>query len=144
MENFTPISALIGGALIGLSAVFLMASVGRIAGISGIFGGIFSRDSSNSDRYWRVAFLAGLILIPMVMVFLKPSLQLVQFKITGWPLLIAGAIVGIGTQMGSGCTSGHGVCGNARLSARSIVATITFMVTGIATVFTAKYFGLYL
>lgn len=143
MENFTPVSSLIGGALIGLSAVWLMASSGRIAGISGILGGMFTGQSAN-DRRWRLTFLFGLILIPFLMVMARPELDVVRFKLTGWPLIIGGIFVGIGTQLGSGCTSGHGVCGNARLSKRSVAATLTFMATGILTVFCAKYMGLYL
>jgi len=144
MYSFTPISALIGGVLIGLAAVWLMASHGRIAGISGILGGIFRRGTDSQEREWRVAFMLGLILVPLIMGLIWPSLKISEFKLTGWPIALAGILVGIGTQLGNGCTSGHGVCGNARLSARSITATIVFMITGIATVFLSKYLGLYL
>jgi len=144
MENFTPISALIGGSLIGLSAVFLMATSGRVAGISGIIGGLFSGNQAESDRLWRLSFVAGLMTVPLIVILTIPSTNIVQFKLTGWPLIIAGIVVGLGTQLGNGCTSGHGVCGTARLSERSIMATVTFMMTGIVTVFTAKYLGLYL
>jgi len=143
MENFTPISALIGGGLIGLAAVILMGSLGRIAGVSGIMGRLISTQSK-VDRSWQLAFILGLILIPLLMVLANPEFKVVEFKLKGWPLLIAGAIVGWGTQLGNGCTSGHGICGNARFSVRSIIATLTFMITGIITVFTARYFGLYL
>ncbi len=143
MENFTPISALLGGGLIGLAAVILMGTLGRVAGISGITGGLISFSSSD-DKSWRLAFVLGLILVPIILVFVKPDLSVLEFKLTGWPLLISGAIVGWGTQLGNGCTSGHGVCGNARFSARSIVATVTFMIAGFVTVFISKYFGLYL
>lgn len=142
MENFSPISAAIGGALIGISAILLMGGLGRIAGISGILGGMFKK-TPLGDKYWRLAFITGLVLAPLVMVSLEPSLKVVQFKTHSWTLLLAGAIVGLGTQLGNGCTSGHGVCGNARLSERSIIATIVFMATGIITVFLSKYLGLY-
>ncbi len=133
MENFTPVSALIGGAFIGLSAVWLMASAGRIAGVSGILGGTVSAGSN--DRLWRWTFLAGLLIGPLCVGFIKPDLLNVTFPITGAWLIAGGICVGIGTQLGNGCTSGHGVCGNARLSIRSILATLTFMATGIITVF---------
>ncbi len=144
MHNFTPISALIGGALIGLSAVWMMAMSGRIAGISGILGGAVDIKGRAGDKIWRLSFLLGLIIVPFIMISIRPEFAVSQFKLTGWPLIIAGLFVGIGTQMGSGCTSGHGVCGNARFSARSLVATLTFMAAGILTVFVARYFGLYL
>lgn len=142
MENFTPISASIGGALIGLSAIVLMSGLGRIAGISGVLGGIF-RYSKMADKYWRLAFIVGLVVMPMILIALKPDLNVVEFKTRGWTLLLGGVIVGVGTQLGNGCTSGHGVCGNARLSERSIISTLVFMATGIATVFLSKYLGLY-
>lgn len=124
--------------LIGLSAVLLMYGNGRIAGISGILGGLFS---DKSQWGWRVPFLAGLILVPLIMISLKPELNIVRFHTDKWTLLVAGLIVGFGTQLGNGCTSGHGVCGNARFSERSFVATLTFMASGILTVFLAKYLG---
>lgn len=138
MESFTPISASIGGALIGLSAVFLMWSVGRIAGISGILGGLFT--ATKNDRLWRVSFLIGLILGPTLVSFWNEELLDVTFPVKGPFLILAGVLVGLGTQLGSGCTSGHGVCGNARLSMRSLIATATFMITGIVTVFILKHF----
>ncbi len=140
MENFTPISALIGGAMIGLSAVWLMAANGRIAGISGIFGGLFSPGDGKS---WRLAFLTGLIVMPWVLVWLYPALGRVHFQIDAKELILAGALVGLGTQLSNGCTSGHGVCGIARLSMRSLLATLTFMTTGIITVFLCRYLGVY-
>lgn len=142
MENFTPISASIGGALIGLSAIVLMSGLGRIAGISGVLGGIF-KHSKMADKYWRLAFIVGLVVMPIILIAIKPDLNVVEFKTRGWTLLLGGVIVGVGTQLGNGCTSGHGVCGNARLSERSIIATLVFMATGIATVFLSKYLGLY-
>jgi len=139
MENFTPISAAIGGAMIGLSAVWLMASAGRIAGISGILGG--SLNAAKGDKLWRWTFLAGLIIAPVIVGLFKESLLEVTFPTTGPLLIIAAVLVGVGTQLGNGCTSGHGVCGNARLSIRSLLATLTFMATGVFTVFILRSFG---
>lgn len=137
MENFTPLSASLGGALIGLAAVWLMASAGRIAGISGIIGGVVT--ATAGDKFWRFTFLIGLLLGPVCVAILKPSLLHAEFPVTGPLLIIAGICVGLGTQIGNGCTSGHGVCGNARLSMRSLLATLTFMATGVATVFILRH-----
>lgn len=137
MDNFTPLSATLGGALIGLSAVWLMASAGRIAGISGILGGTFT--ASKGDRLWRLTFMAGLLIGPLIVGFFKPGLFRADFPFTGPLLIIGGICVGIGTQLGNGCTSGHGVCGNARLSMRSLIATLTFMTTGFITVFIMRH-----
>lgn len=129
--SFTPVSGLLGGAMIGLSAVLLMLSLGRIAGISGILGGALG--PQGTDRPWRLAFLAGLLAPGFVLVLLgvKPQVDFVA----GTPLLVlAGLLVGFGTRLGSGCTSGHGVCGLARLSQRSLVAVLTFMAAGFVTV----------
>jgi len=139
MDNFTPVSAAIGGALIGLSAVWLMASTGRIAGISGILGA--SLQAEPKDRLWRWTFLAGLLIAPLISGLLRPSLLHAEFPVTGPLLIVAAILVGIGTQLGNGCTSGHGVCGNARLSMRSFLATLTFMSTGIITVFLMRTLG---
>ncbi|MFY0638133.1 YeeE/YedE family protein [Maricaulis maris] len=135
MENFTPVSALIGGTLIGLSAVLLMALNGRIAGISGLLGtALFG---APGDRAWRLFFLGGMVVAPLVMMLLpggvRPSLAV---DITqSWPLLvIGGLLVGFGTRLGSGCTSGHGVCGLSRLSARSLISVLVFMAVGMVTV----------
>ena len=139
MENFSPITASLGGAMIGLAAVWLMASYGRIAGISGILGGIFEKN--NNDKFWRLSFFLGLLVSPHLVSLFDVSLLNIEFPVEG-PLLISAAIlVGIGTQLGNGCTSGHGVCGNALLSQRSIVATLTFMITGIITVVITKFLG---
>lgn len=139
MENFTPISAALGGAMIGLSAVWLMASAGRIAGISGILGGALK--APKHDRLWRWTFLLGLVLGPLLVGLFKPSTLEVSFPTTGPLLILAAVLVGIGTQLGNGCTSGHGVCGNARLSIRSLIATLTFMATGVLTVFILRLAG---
>ena len=139
MENFTPISAALGGAMIGLSAVWLMASAGRIAGISGILGGALK--APKTDKLWRWTFLLGLGLGPLLVGLFKPSTLQVSFPTTGPLLIVAAVLVGIGTQLGNGCTSGHGVCGNARLSIRSLIATLTFMATGVLTVFILRLTG---
>lgn len=136
MENFTPINASIGGALIGLSAVLLMAMNGRIAGISGVFSG--SVFAERGDKLWRALFVVGLIGAPALWA-LAQGVQ-PPFEITGnWALIIAGGLlVGFGTRLGSGCTSGHGVCGLSRLSARSMVSVAVFMGAGMATVAITK------
>ena len=128
MHDFTPISALAGGALIGLASVWLLAANGRIAGVSGILYGIFSLPEAR----WRAAFVAGLILAGVAWQFAGAPLQLRE----GFPPMLAaaaGLLVGIGTSLSGGCTSGHGVCGLGRLSARSLVAVSVFMAAGIAT-----------
>jgi uncharacterized membrane protein YedE/YeeE len=130
MHDFTPIPALLGGMLIGLAASILLLTHGRVAGISGLYGGAIRRGTS--DRAFRLSFVAGLVIAGLVVRFLFPSASL--------PLtLVAGLLVGFGTQLGNGCTSGHGVCGLSRLSPRSLVATLTFMATGAATVFVAQH-----
>jgi uncharacterized membrane protein YedE/YeeE len=137
MENFTPVSATIGGMLIGISAIWLMASAGRIAGISGILGGIIK--GTQSDRLWRFNFLLGLMAGPFLVWLFRPQSLSTEFPTSGPILIIAAILVGLGTQIGSGCTSGHGVCGNARFSLRSLIATMSFMVTGIVTVFIFRH-----
>jgi uncharacterized membrane protein YedE/YeeE len=132
MANFTPLSAAIGGALIGLSAVLLMLLTGRIAGISGIFGGLLNPDSS--DRGWRIAFIAGLILAPLLAGWIGYGMPTPQLPASWTVIAAAGLLVGFGARLGGGCTSGHGICGVARLSVRSIAATVIFMLTAIATV----------
>ena len=132
MANFTPLSAAIGGALIGLSSVLLMLLTGRIAGISGIFGGLLNPDSS--DRGWRIAFIAGLILAPLLAGWIGYGMPTPQLPSSWTVIAAAGLLVGFGSRLGGGCTSGHGICGVARLSVRSIAATAIFMLTAIATV----------
>lgn len=134
---FTPWSALAGGLLIGLAAALLAFFNGRIAGISGIVGGLLSL-SEKADRGWRLAFVAGLVLAPMLWLSFS-ALPAIQID-ADYPLLIvAGLVVGISTRYGSGCTSGHGVCGISRLSPRSLVATVAFMATGFVTVFLIRH-----
>jgi uncharacterized membrane protein YedE/YeeE len=133
---FAPGAALAGGALIGLAAAMFALLNGRIAGISGILGGVFQR--GRGDRAWRVAFLLGLVAAPLVWIA-AADLPPILVE-AGWPRLIAaGVLVGLGTRYGAGCTSGHGVCGISRLSPRSIVATLAFMAAGFVTVFVARH-----
>lgn len=135
-SSFTPWSALAGGALIGLSATLLILTTGRIAGISGIVGGLMR--PSSPDKDWRVAFLAGLIAAPLAW-RLVADLPDTIINASVPILLTAGFVVGISTRYGAGCTSGHGVCGLARLSPRSMVATLAFMTTGFATVYVVRH-----
>ncbi|MFZ1416187.1 MAG: YeeE/YedE family protein [Defluviicoccus sp.] len=140
MQAFTPFEAVAGGSLIGLAAVLLMLANGRIAGISGIVGGLMpSGEARPDDIGWRMAFISGLIGGPGLM------------RLVGWPwpdirieasvpvIVVAGFLVGFGARIGSGCTSGHGVCGLARGSRRSLVATVTFMLTAAAVVFVIRH-----
>lgn len=134
--SFTPVAGLLGGVLIGLSAILLLSVNGRIAGISGILGGLLA--PTRGEWAWRLLFVIGLIagavLYSMVTGDLGVAVQV------GWPLMaMAGLLVGVGTRLGSGCTSGHGVCGIGRLSQRSMIATAVFMATAGATVFVVRH-----
>jgi uncharacterized membrane protein YedE/YeeE len=133
MESFTPIASTIGGVMIGIAAAGLLMFHGRIAGISGIAGGIFRR--GQGDVAWRAMFLVGLFSAGVVWSYFRPLDYRFEIERSTLALIVAGLTVGIGTQLGSGCTSGHGVCGIGRLSKRSTVATITFMATAAVTVF---------
>ena len=133
---FTPGSALIGGLLIGLAAAMFALLNGRIAGISGVLGGLFK--PMRGDVAWRVAFIGGLIVAPLAYAIFS-SLPTVQIDASYGALIAAGLLVGVGTRYGSGCTSGHGVCGLSRLSPRSLVATATFMSAGFVTVFVLRH-----
>ncbi len=135
-NHFTPWSALAGGLLIGLAAAALLLLNGRIAGISGILGGLLR--PIKRDIAWRIAFLAGLILAPAAYTLVAP-LPVVTIDASTTVLLIAGLLVGVGTRYGSGCTSGHGVCGLSRASPRSLVATLSFMVAGFVTVYVVRH-----
>ena len=137
MANFTPLSAAIGGALIGLSAVLLMLLTGRIAGVSGIFGGLLNPGSS--DKGWRIAFIAGLILAPLLAGWIGHGMPTPQLPASWIVIIAAGLLVGFGARLGGGCTSGHGICGVARLSPRSIAATAIFILTAIATVAVTRH-----
>jgi uncharacterized protein len=128
---------LIGGALIGLAAVLLLALNGRIAGVSGILGGLIT-STSRGERFWCLAFVFGLIAGAGLYVLARGGLPL-ELQAGRLTLLFAGLLVGVGTRLGSGCTSGHGVCGLARRSPRSLVATMIFMVTAALTVFLTRH-----
>jgi len=138
LENFTPVSALLGGLLIGAAATVLLAVNGRIAGISGILGGLLER-SRPGDAAWRVLFLAGLILGTLAWRLAAPAGQDITLDASLPVLILGGLAVGLGTRLGGGCTSGHGVCGIARLSPRSIVATATFMLSAGLTVYLVRH-----
>jgi uncharacterized protein len=133
VENFTPISGLIGGVLIGLATTLMLLLNGRIAGISGIVGGLLAR--KGSEVGWRAVFVAGLLLGAFVYVLATGGAFPVRVEASLPVMVVAGLLVGFGTRLGSGCTSGHGVSGIARFSKRSIVATLVFMGSGIITVF---------
>jgi uncharacterized membrane protein YedE/YeeE len=137
--NVNWIGGLLGGVMIGSAAVLLLAINGRIAGVSGIVGSLVTK-LSGRERFWRFAFTVGLILGAGAYALVKGPLPIVM-QAAGVPLIIAGFLVGFGTRLGSGCTSGHGVCGLARRSPRSLVATITFMVIAILTVIVKRQFG---
>ena len=143
MHNFTPISALIGGIIIGLSVVLYFYATGRLAGISGIFENAITQ---TSQRVSNTLFLIGLVVGPLIIYNLVLSNNPIAFEITHSYLLIipGGFLVGFGTRLGGGCTSGHGICGIGRLSVNSMVATATFVAIGVLTVFTLQQFGIYL
>lgn len=132
MEHFTPWSSLLGGALIGLAASLMILLNGRIAGISGIVGGISS--AHRADIPWRLAFIVGLILSPFLYGRFA-QLPTLHLEASHLHIVLAGLLVGLGSRFGSGCTSGHGVCGIARLSVRSVIATLVFMGAGVITVY---------
>ena len=138
--GFTPLASLTGGALIGLSAVMLMALTGRIAGVSGIAARLLP-PYEDAELAGRVAFVAGLIAAPVVVLLATGHLPPQTIQANTTILMVAGFLVGFGSVWGNGCTSGHGVCGISRLSMRSLVATITFMAAGIATVFVTRHLG---
>ncbi|NAO98826.1 YeeE/YedE family protein [Vreelandella titanicae] len=146
MDFTASFQGLIGGVLIGLSATWLMATLGRIAGISGIIGTLITT-RPKGDSAWRLAFVLGLVSGPAVALFIGGLGNVVNSpgEVIGQPsggvplMLVAGLLVGLGTGLGSGCTSGHGVCGLARLSMRSLVATVTFLIAAIITVFVVRH-----
>jgi len=137
MENFTPYSALAGGALIGIGSALLLFFNGRIAGISGIMNGVLIAPSG--DKSWRLLFLAGLIVGGLLVQWIMPGFNSPR---QGFPLgllAVGGFLVGFGTRMANGCVSGHGVCGIARLSLRSLAATLTFIAAGMLTVYVLRH-----
>lgn len=133
-QAFTPIS-LIGGLLLGVATAILLLGIGRIAGISGIFSSLLK---PKRVEMWQVLFIAGLIVSPLLYRLVKP-LPAIEVSASIPLLIAAGLLVGFGTRLGSGCTSGHGICGNARLSPRSMAATVTFMLFGILTVYIGRH-----
>ncbi|NQU60217.1 MAG: YeeE/YedE family protein [Rhodospirillales bacterium] len=137
MENFTPIASLVGGLLIGLAAVMLMALNGHIAGVTGVMRGVLQPKSG--DVMWRVAFLLGLVAGPAIyQVFAGPVNS--TLNTSSVPIIIAGGLlVGFGTTLGNGCTSGHGICGLGRISKRSLAATMAFMATAVLTVYVSRH-----
>jgi len=137
MENFTPISGLMGGILIGAASVLLLIANGRIAGISGIVGGLLTPRAG--ELAWRALFVLGLVLGGIVWQLGSARPLPLDFQASTPVMIIAGLLVGFGTRLGSGCTSGHGICGISRLSARSIAATLVFMASGVITVFIARH-----
>ena len=137
MENFSPISSLLGGALIGISITLLLLFNGRIAGISGIMNGLFT--SPKSEVIWRFIFLFGLVIGAAIFQLISSEPILPRQGFPLWLIVIGGFLVGVGTRLGSGCTSGHGICGIANLSKRSIFATLTFMGAGVITVYIIKH-----
>ena len=139
LVNFTPLTALIGGGMIGLAALALMAVKGRVMGISGILGSLIRPDAADSNG-WRLAFVAGAMLAPLTLGLFHVDIEITPVA-SGWVLPLAGLLVGFGAALGSGCTSGHGICGLARLSPRSLVAVITFMLTAVITVYLVRHAG---
>jgi len=137
MDGFTPVSALIGGAMIGTSAALFLLLNGRIAGISGILGGLLAPPSPETG--WRAAFVAGLVLAPLAYAGLGGSLPPVTVGASFPLLILAGLLVGFGARLGGGCTSGHGVCGIGRGSPRSLAATGTFMAVAVLTVLVVRH-----
>ena len=136
MTTFTPLSSLIGGLLIGFSTLLLICWLGQIAGISSIVGQLWT--AASGDRGWRFAFVAGLMMAPLLYALVTP-LPAMQIVTSTPGLIVSGLLVGFGTRLGSGCTSGHGVCGLSRLSLRSLVATLMFMLTAMLVVWLVRH-----
>jgi len=134
---FTPVSSLAGGLLIGISASLVLLAHGRIAGVSGVLAGAL--EHRRGDRAWRLLFLVGLVGGGVLLARIRPQAFIAPHAVSTATLVTAGLLVGFGTRLGSGCTSGHGVCGIGRLSPRSIVATLTFMATCAAPVYVVRH-----
>jgi uncharacterized membrane protein YedE/YeeE len=137
MENFTPIESLSGGILIGLASVALLYFAGRIAGISGIFGGILQ--AHHGETQWRILFVAGLIVGGIIVQLVRPEMLEVKVDRTTFAIIVAGLLVGVGARLGNGCTSGHGVCGIGRMAPRSMIAVVVFMTSAAATVYIVNH-----
>ena len=136
--HFTPWTSLVGGMLLGIASVALILASGRVLGISGILGGLLV--PKRGDTPWRVFLLLGMVLAPVTLGLIAPALASApRIEAGGAAIVAAGLLVGLGTRYGAGCTSGHGVCGLSRLSPRSLVATLTFMAAGFATVYVARH-----
>lgn len=138
LTEFTPYASLLGGALIGVASVLLMASHGRIMGATGILMGIIA-PAGKQDWLWRVVLVAGMIAGPVFVLLMTGQWPEVQVPVSQTMLIVGGLLVGIGVTFGGGCTSGHGVCGLARMSPRSLVATVTFMITTAITVYVIRH-----
>ncbi len=136
--TFTPVDAAIGGSLIGLATVLLMALRGNVFGATGILAGVLS-PSSSGDWAWRAVLLAGMVSGPVLVFAVTGQMPAIEVPVSTWMLVVGGLIVGVGVTYGSGCTSGHGICGMARLSRRSIVATAVFMATTAGTVYVIRH-----
>ena len=134
--SFTPAAAATGGGLIGLAVALLLLVNGRVAGVSGIVGGMLR--PRRGDIGWRLAFVAGLLVAPIAWALVRNA-PAMAFDVSMPSIAVAGLLVGLGTRFGAGCTSGHGICGMSRLSPRSIVATLCFMLAGMATVFVIRH-----
>ncbi len=137
MENFTPLTALLGGLLIGAAATLTLWANGRIAGISGILSGVIV--PRGQDSIWRLLFVLGLLAGALVYALMRGQPTPLELQVGPGLTVLAGLLVGFGTRLGSGCTSGHGICGLARFSRRSFTATLTFMVVAIITVFIMRH-----
>jgi len=138
---FTPIASLAGGVLIGIASTLLMLTLGRVMGATGVLAGLF-QPASSQDVAWRVALLAGMVSGPALVWLMSGEMPAVEVPVSTAALIVGGLIVGVGVTYGSGCTSGHGVCGMARLSPRSIAATVTFMIfTGVTVYLVRHVFG---
>jgi uncharacterized membrane protein YedE/YeeE len=137
MEGFTPVLSTVGGVLIGLAAVALLYFNGRIAGISGIMGGVLR--PQEGDTLWRAVFLAGLIAGALAILWLHPAAMALRIDVADPTVILAGFLVGLGTRIGNGCTSGHGVCGVGRLAPRSIVASAVFFASAVLTTYLIRH-----
>jgi len=138
MESFTPIASTVGGVMIGVAATLMLLLHGRVAGITGILAGVLDKRKPG-DVSWRTLFFAGLIAGGIIMAFAMPQGFDIDIVRSPWAVIAAGLLVGFGTRLGNGCTSGHGVCGISRFAPRSLVATGTFILTGAITVFVVNH-----
>ena len=137
MEGFTPVLSTIGGTLIGLAAIALLLVNGRIAGISGIVAGVLRPKKGNT--FWRAVFLAGMLTGALLIRWLHPDAMAIRIEVSNAAILLGGFLVGIGTRIGNGCTSGHGVCGVGRLAPRSLVASAVFFATAVLTTYVIRH-----